>query len=210
MHTPLLVDTSTTFEEYLKRLSKPSKKNYKSTVKKTGHLKFSHIEYDSSLMLEFICLWERQIVYGKHPSWSIPMSAMDALDLTMFQVEHESVVAVHAIEVRDKYAYAHPPLYDKSAPELARYIWFNTIKWCCEHDIDCLDLGGLSGRDWPTLIRERHTIHLRRLKYKWSYVPKDVKDDPDGQPAFYQLRCRCGWKQLAKKNDSCNRCAGRI
>jgi len=210
MHTPLLVDTSTTFEEYLKRLSKPSKKNYRATLKKTEDCTFSHIEYDSGLMYRFIKLWEQQIVYGTHPKWCMPMTAMDRLDLTMFKVENDGIIAVHAIEKCGDYAYAHPPLYDKSNPELARYIWFNTIRWCCESDIKNLDLGGLSGRDWPTLIRERHCNQLRRLKYKWSYVPKDVKDHPESQPAFYQLRCGCGWKQLARKNDSCNRCAGKL
>jgi len=207
MHTPLIVDTSTSFERYIERLSKSSKKNYKATVKRTREYKFSETPYNNVLMYAFIKLWERQIVYGSHPRWSLSMWEMDSLGLTMFKIEKDGIVAIHAIEKCDDYAYAHPPLYDKHTPELARYIWFNTIKWCCDHDVNNLDLGGLSGRDWPTLIRQRHDKSLMRLRYKWSYVPKDVKDNPDSQQSYYQLRCGCGWKQLSlTKNSLCNRC----
>ena len=187
MHTPLLVDTSTTFEKYISRLSKTDKKKYKKNLKETQDYSFERIEYDSKLQKGFIDLWSRQKVYGKHPNWCYTMKQMDALNLTMFAVTKDWVVATHCLEINNNCAYAHPPLYDKSTPELARYTWFNTIRWCCENKIKYLDMGGGSGCDWPTLIKTRHgngTIQ-KRIRYKWAYVPEDVKDNPDTETVRY-------------------------
>ena len=211
MPTPLLVDTSTTFEEYIKRLSRTSKKKYKKNLKETQDCNFSKIEYDSDLMWEFIKLWERQTVYGRKARWVFSKEQMDKMDtLVMFTIERDGIVAVHGIEKCDRFAYAHPPLYSKSSPELARFTWFNTIRWCCENDVDCLDMGGGATCDWPTLIKTRHKeTHVNmKIRYKWSYVPKDVKDNPDLEKRVYQLRCGCGWKQLGLEGDPCKRCGG--
>ena len=155
-------------------------------------------------MWRFIRLWEQQVVFGRHPRWSLSAQDMNKLHLRMFMLDD---IAVHGIEHCGRYAYAHPPLYDKRRrPELARAIWFRTIEWCCNNDVDYLDLGGLAGRDWPTLIRHRR--HFANLQYKWAFVPEDVKRHPEKEPQLYQLRCGCGWKELVGSlSASCSRCA---
>ena len=115
MRTPLLVDTSTSFEDYLKRLSKSSKKKYKAA---RCDLSFNEVPYNQVVMEQFIKLWEKQVVFGFHPKWSVPMSVMNKLNLVMFDI---GGIAIHAIEKCGDYAYAHPPLYDKKN-NIARYI----------------------------------------------------------------------------------------
>ena len=214
MRTPFLVDTSTSFDEYISRLAKTDKKKYKKNLKETGDYTFHHIPYDGGLLRHFIHLWSKQIVYKSfHPNWCYPMEYMDKIKtLKMFKVmKGFEAVGLHFIEHCDDYAYAHPPLYDKKNPELARYMWFNTIKWCCENNIDMLDLDGGSGRTWPALIKARRDfrnggIFVHRTRYKWAYIPKDVKDNPDKEPEYYQLRCSCGWKQAGFNGDRCKGC----
>ena len=207
IRTPLLIDVSTTFENYIGRLSPTDKKKYKSNRIVARDYRFVNIPYDPLLMREFIALWETQTVYGGMPiKWYRPMEFMDALDtLIMFKItRHDEVIGLHCFEKCDDLAYGHPPLYDKSKhPDLARFSWFSMIKYCCESDISYLDMDGGFGRNWRTLLSERHRHEstdpkLLQLKYKWSYVPRDVKDNPDRERAFFEFRCACNWKQLVE------------
>ena len=147
-----------------------------------------------------------------HPHWNVPPEYMDAIEtLVMFKVMRgDEDVALHFIEVCNDYAYAHPPLYDKKNPELARYSWFNIIKWCCENGIGYLDLDGGAHRSWPDLIKGRlhpgNDTFLNRVVYKWAFIPKDVKDNPDNEPVLYQMRCGCGWKYLGDETTKCLGC----
>ena len=209
--TPLLVDTSTTFDAYLSRLSKTDRKKYKKNQKDSEGCVYTQIDYSPRLLRDFISLWEKQIVYGGHPKWCFTMEYMDNINtLVMFKVERKGVEGIHFIERCGNYAYAHPPLYDKSSPELSRFMWFGTIRWCCENGIDYFDLGAGASRTWQQLIGARlhkgNDIILNRIAYKWHFVPKDVKENPIDQLPVYQLRCKCGWKQLGVIGDNCARC----
>lgn len=201
--TPLLVDTSTTFEKYISRLSKTDKKKYKANLKQTTDCSFKQIPYSPKLMRDFVSLWETQPIYGSTlHQWNVSMEAMDAIDtLVMFSVtRNDQVVAIHFIEVCDDLGFAHPPLYDKKNPELARFSWFHTIQWCCENNISFLDMGGGFHNSWSSLIKLRRHEDLYRLKYKWSYVPEDVKQNPDSQKHYFLHICPCGWKQLDERD----------
>jgi hypothetical protein len=215
IRTPLLVDTSTNFELYINRLSKTDQKKYKANQKECMSFSFSEIEYDPTLMHSFISLWVRQKVYGKSIRWYRPIEAMDLIDtIRMFKIEkNNEVVAIHFVELFGDFAYAQPVLYDKArTPEVARFAWFNTIKWCTENAIKYLDLDGGSGRDWQSLVRDRHLNKendalLQKISYKWFYVPEDVKNNPDKELPYLEFRCECGWKSLFKTGDKI-RCDG--
>ncbi len=210
IRTPLLIDVSTTFEEYISRLSLTDKKKFKSNKSITSGYKFDLVQYDPFLMRKFITLWETQTVYGGLPiKWYRPMEFMDALDtLIMFKVSlDDEIIGLHCFEKCDQLAYGHPPLYDKKKfPNLARFSWFSMIKHCCNSEIKYLDMDGGSGRDWRTLLLERHNHEnldprLLHLKYKWCYVPKDVKDDPNKETPYLEFRCSCNWKQLVETGE---------
>lgn len=205
IRTPLLIDVSTSFEEYIDRLSTTDKKKYKSNVKITNGYSFECIEYDPVLMRQFIALWETQTVYGGMPiKWYRPMEFMDSLDtLVMFKVTFNSrIIGVHCFEECGALAYGHPPLYDKNLyPNLARFSWFSMIRFLCCSSIKYLDLDAGFGRDWKALLIERHANRahdkaLYNLAYKWFYVPKDVKDNPEKETPYLEFRCSCNWKQL--------------
>jgi hypothetical protein len=205
IRTPLLIDVSTSFEEYIFRLSVTDKKKYKSNRKITSGYSFECIEYDPVLMRQFIALWETQTVYGgKSIKWYRPMEFMDCLDtLVMFKIVFNSqIIGLHCLEKCGELAYGHPPLYDKNKyPHLARFSWFSMIRFLCESSIKHLDLDAGFGRDWQTLLIERHSnvmhdAELHNLAYKWFYVPKDVKDNPEKEIQYLEFRCSCNWKQL--------------
>jgi len=205
IRTPLLIDVKTSFEEYIDRLSATDKKKYKSNKKNTAEYSFERIGYDPLLIRQFISLWETQTVYGGMPiKWNRSMEFMDLLDtLIVFTITYKNeIVGLHFIEKCNDLAYGHPPLYDKNRhPDLARFSWFSMIKWCCESSINYLDMDAGFGRDWRTLLIDRHTNvtqdqNLSNLAYKWFYVPKDVKDNPQKEVPYLEFRCSCNWKQL--------------
>ena len=205
IRTPLLIDVSTSFEEYLDRLSATDKKKYKSNRKITAQYSFEPIDYDPLLIRQFIALWETQTVYGGMAiKWNRPMEFMDSLDtIKVFKITHiNKIIGIHFIEKCNDLAYGHPPLYDKNQyPDLARFSWFSLIRWCCECSLKFLDMDAGFGRDWRTLLIDRHANamqdqNLRNLAYKWFYVPKDVKDNPQKEKPYLEFRCSCNWKQL--------------
>ena len=198
MRSPLLIDTSTTFEEYKKRLSKPSKKKYNAAMKLGLHCEA--IDYDEELMWEYMRVWARQKVYGGvRPHITMTREKMAALPLQMFKSE----VAVHAIEVYGDYAYAHPVRYDKiENPGAARFMWFKTIEWCCDH-VNYLDMGAGIHSTWKSLVSTRKKYP--QLEYKWAFVPKDVKDNPLNEEDYVVYMCGCGWKQLSSSR-ICQNC----
>jgi hypothetical protein len=203
MRTPLLVDTSTSFEDYLKRLSKSSRKKYKKALKYA--VPWEAVDYDEDIMWRFMEIWSRQTVFGRPVSISMTREKMRSLPLKMFLTEN----AVHCIEIYGKYAYAHQVRYDKvKDPEIARFMWFKTIEWCCGR-VAYLDMDGGSRGKWPDLIRARK--NYPNLRYKWSYVPQDVKDNPEGEKPFIVRSC-CGWKQLRNLSllANCIKCGSQL
>ena len=75
-------------------------------------------------------------------------------------------------------------MYDKKYSEdyLAKYMWFSLIKWAIDNRLLPLNLGG-GCDDWVECIIKRK--EFPNAAYKWLYVPKDVKDNPFSQPAYY-------------------------
>jgi len=45
-------------------------------------------------------------------------------------------------------------------------------------------------------FKQKRQFFLRNLAYKWFFVPKDVKDNPQKEKPYLEFRCSCNWKQL--------------
>ena len=193
LKTPLLVYTNTEFKTYLQSLKKCARKNYKASKGEVWE-----IEYDPSLMREYMSLWKRQTVFGSHPSWGKwPPERIDALETKRLFTNGK---AIQIIEKNGDFAYAHPVLYDKKEPQ-AKQMWFGLIKWCCEGDVNFLDLGGGQYGSWNDILKTRGN---ERHRYKWQYVPKWVKETE--QPDYYRFDCKCGYRTLVLKGEACSHC----
>ena len=158
----------------------------------------------------FMKLWERQEVGGKSPEWAFGIDYFQGQwergRLLVFYASNadDDVLSVHPVEQHGFYVYAHPPLYDKGKhPQLAKFMWFNLMRWACENGIEHVDLGGGSNGTW----RDCAAAHLNGpFQYKWLYVPKDSKRHPDEEPPYVQMRCECGNKQLILGPEPCRDC----
>ena len=205
--TPLLVPVDSTFEEYKKSLSKPAKKNLKTSYKRCSDYQWILVPYDSELTLQFMQLWESQLVFGKHPRWIFGVDHFDRLAksgalVTALVVKGETAHGMHLIEVYGDYAYSQPPMYGKS-DDIGTFMWFRMIEALCESDIKWFDLGGAFHGTWVDLLKDRSDPIL---KYKWRYVPQAVKDNPDSQEPWERLDCSCGAKQIVLHRRGCKWC----
>jgi hypothetical protein len=152
-------------------------------------------------------LWEQQTVFGKKASWQqwTPAKA-EAIGVRVFSAG----IAVQMAEVYDDYVYAWPVLYDKEKyPWVAKFMWFKLIEWCCENDIKYLDLDGGKGKTWRERLMTRQAGE--KAGYKWKFVPKIVKENPNDAPQWIVFVCNCGWKSLSESLSEsfsrCSRCA---
>jgi hypothetical protein len=159
-------------------------------------LSYAETPFDRALVAEWMALWERQTVDGKRPKWrQWTPEKVGQLGAKVFF----SGVALQVLEVCGDYAYAWPVLYDKvKNPWAARFMWFRLIEWCCGK-VKYLDLGGGKRKTWRELLRSRDD------NYKWQYVPRQVKENPEAAPEWRVHHCECGWRTLGA--NSCSRCA---
>ena len=167
------------FEEYLKTLSKPARKNYKHCQKLYGHLGYK--AEDFARVEEFMRLWSQQLVRNKHPEWAFPVGVVrdwyDKKELLVLGCP----IALHFIQKRNGYWECHPPMYDKKNEELGTWMWFQLIKFAIENKLGVLNMGG--GVDnWREMIKNR--ANYPNPKYKWRFVPESVKENPDSQPNY--------------------------
>lgn len=186
VRTPLLVDVSTNWDTYYQSLSRKSKKTYKATMKQFTDLRYEEMkQFDSGLVEQFMSLWEEQLIHGERKKWAFGIGYVEELvqrDIMRCFVAYRGseCVSVHFVEVYNDYVECHPPIYSKTRyPGLAKFMWFNLIKWATREKISFLDLGGGHRGTWPELIRNRH--NHPKLTYKWIYVPENVKQNPDTQ-----------------------------
>jgi hypothetical protein len=126
------------------------------------------------------------------------MSFMTADDL---RARREAVVRLHmeAENVHDYDAvigtFAHPR-YELMAT--GQVFDGEAEVWCCGK-VKYLDLGGGKRKTWRELLRSRDD------NYKWQYVPRQVKENPEAAPEWRVHHCECGWRTLGA--NSCSRCA---
>jgi len=188
--TPFLINVNVpTFEDYIKTLATTGKKNYKYSVKHNQDLNYQQISYDPNLVVFFMNLWENQLIRGECRRWGFSakhihyLASIGVLDLfASFTKSDNTVLSIHFVERFDKYVYCHPPLYDKDSSNkryLAKYMWFNLIKnYINNSQVDWVDFGAGNRGTWVDLIKNREQ-YKDKMAYKWLYVPKNVKENPD-------------------------------
>ena len=196
LYTPLLVETNDdSFDDYIGSLSKTGKKNYKYAEKHNQDLAYSMIEYNAEIINHFMKMWEQQDIRGVKPQWGFNFSFIEFLQKTnvlklfaAFDKETDDPVCIHFVEKYGDYVFCHPPLFDKKKYNdryIAKYMWFNLIKHCIETDTSWVDLGGgpygFRGT-WKDFCMNRK--NHPKVAYKWLYVPKHVKDNPELQKDY--------------------------
>lgn len=136
------------FDDYLKKLSKKARKNYKASRNKNLGVEYDLITYNSEKVGQFMRLWEKQLVQGENPVWAFPLGTVDgwAKDnhLLLFEAKlGRNTIAVHFIQKRDGYWECHPPLYDKALNHryIGKLMWFNLFQYAIENKLGILDMG---------------------------------------------------------------------
>lgn len=177
----LIIETKyNSFEEYLSKLSKAARKNYKYAMKHNANLVYKKTDF--SRVREFMELWTKQLVRGKHPEWAFPIQTVENWYLKGELMVFESNVSLQFIQKRDGYWECHPPLYSKerdSEHYIGKWMWFNLIKYAIENKLNPLNLGGGIDTSWREMIRHRE--EFPNPKYKWTYVPEETKLHPELQ-----------------------------
>jgi hypothetical protein len=159
------------------------------------------VPFDRQQVAEWMALWEKQVVYGKHPKWQ-KWTTPEIFEKHKVRVLFADI-ALQMLEVCGDYAYAQPVLYDKTKyPWVAKFMWFKAIEWCGQNGVKYLDLDGGRGKTWRQKLQAQDGP-----QYKWMYVPKYVKENPDEAPEWKVSVCSCGWRTLGA--DRCSRCASR-
>ena len=189
--TPLIVDTKfPSFNSYINSLSFSAKRNYKWTMKVNKGVKYKEVEYNRDLVNTFMQLWEKQLIRKGNIQWAFPIGHIDDLHkigvLRCFAaIKEQKVIALHFVEDHKGYVECHPPMYDKilySRNYMGKFMWFSLIEYAIENKMGYIDLGGGDRGNWREFIRMR--AQHPRTTYKWAYIPKFTKDNPDLQPRF--------------------------
>ena len=187
----LIIETDTHFGDYLKSLSRHARADYAYVRKHNRDLVYECVPFERSLVQGFMQLWEQQIVRGQRIRWAFGVDYVEELaakdELMLFR---GGDLALHFIQKRSGFWECHPPMYDKQHCKryLAKYMWFNLIKYAMDHQLGPLDMGG-GIDDWREMIRRKEEFPYSR--YKFRYVPVEVQKNPDLQPN-YKLITRDG------------------
>ena len=85
---------------------------------------------------------------------------------------------------------------------LAKYMWFSLINHSINtNDIDFIDIGGGYRQNWKNIVQNRKKYELK-LGYKFMYLPKIIKENPDLEKEYKIIRCaKCHIKILTYLND---------
>lgn len=179
----------TSFAAYIESLSLPARKNWRYAEKHNRDLEYKEVHFDKELCEHFMKLWASQLVRGNPIEWAFGIGHIENIhnygNLKFFVAYKEGKpIAGHFIQKRDGYWECHPPMYDKKYNNryLAKYMWFNLIRWAIENKEMPLDMGGGVDR-WREMISTRE--NYPNPKYKWMYVPEHTKQNPMDEPDYY-------------------------
>jgi hypothetical protein len=208
--TPFLVNTNVnSYEEYIKSLAKTGKKNRQYCVKNNQDLIYNKINYDPNLVSFFMNLWEDQLIRGEKRKWGFPsdyihyLNNLGVIELFAAYLKTDNTVfSIHFVERYNDYVYCHPPLYDKNTSNkryIAKYMWFNIIKHYISNDVHWVDFGAGNRGTWVDLIKNREQ-YKDKMAYKWLYVSKKVKENPD-QELPYIVDKRNNQRKLILKDE---------
>ena len=205
LRTPLIVDVDKTPQEYFKGLTRPAKKNYRTAMKRP--YVFKQIPFDYEMVNNFMKMWSTQIGGG----WQFGPQYFDLMNQREWCVffaglDGRQIAAILPMEKFDDLLYAQPVMYHKGVyPGVAKFMWYSMLTAACASPfIKNVDMGGGFNGAWDDFIRVRKKAP--NFAYKWQFVAKAVKDNPDSQKPWYVQRCRCGWKKLVLDPMSCPNC----
>jgi len=186
---PFFVSTQyNSFDEYVMKLTKSSRWNYKNVRKKYESAVYCEVDraVGKRLLPFFRELWKKQLIRGRPGSGSItsgPRTRFFVLSLD------GAPAMLHLVEYHKNYAYCHMPMYDKILhPELSKLAWFSLIKHMIENTtMKGIDMGGSCGRvdkhkcgghhcnpDFRFIIKNRKL--MVKYEYKFLYLTKLEKD----------------------------------
>jgi len=178
------------FEDYLQSLTIKSRQQYRAMKRRNKGLVYKKIPFDREKVKEFMEMWEHQLIRGNVRRWAFTVDYPEKVEkegrlMCFAAVRGCEELSIQFIENYDGYIECHPPMWDKTKyfkSYLAKFMWFGLIRYAIEHDnMDWIDLGGCSGT-WPEVIKNRKK--WPNNEYKWIYVPKEVRDNPEKQPKF--------------------------
>ena len=188
--TPFLVNVSnTSFSDYISSLAKTGKKNHRYVEKHNTDLTYDRISFNEDIVRFFMGLWQQQLIRGQKRKWGFGpeyvsyLNQKGCLDLFAAYKDDSTVLSIHFVERYANYVYCHPPLYDKETTNkryMAKYMWFNLIKYYIDTPIDFIDFGAGNRGTWKDLVMNREKYY-EKMKYKWLYVPQHVKDNPENE-----------------------------
>lgn len=197
----ILIETNhKSFEDYLAELSRPAYKNYKMAMKRNRDLHYQVVPFDREECKRFMELWEKQLIRGEHRQWAYPVEAVEQWEregrLMCFRaMDGIQPIAYHYILKHVNFWQCEPVLYDKKYSEryLAKYMWFNLIKYAIEHKLQILNMGG--GPDnWHEHIMSRD--QYPNPAYKWMYVPEITKTQVRTTPNYKLIKTADGLQYL--------------
>lgn len=186
----VIIDTNLyTKDEYIKGLSKRGRHEHTLVSKRNADLTYGKPDFDLGKLQRFMELWERQLVRGKPIQWAYPVQTIadwhDKGKLILLEAKKgDETIAMHFLKKEEGFWEAGPPMWDKEHSlqrHLGTYMWFQMVLYGIENKLGIINFGG--GVDsWREMIRTRK--NYTNPKYKWRFIPKSVKDNPDDQPDY--------------------------
>jgi len=213
--TPFLISTKyNNMKEYIQSLSKSSKKNYIFCKKHNNNLEYCEIPIDLDLIKKFITIWSKQLIRGRRNSKLADRGILlewRSLKCFVAKNKKKEIIVLHLVEKQENFYDCHMPMFDKTKYNknyLAKYMWFSLINHSINtNDIDFIDIGGGYRQNWKNIVQNRKKYEFK-LGYKFMYLPKIIKENPDLEKEYKIIRCtKCGIKILTHLNENlCHKC----
>ena len=221
LNNPLILKVSDfgSLGEYISSLSKPARKDFKSTLSRNRNLEYRLIDYDVSLVQDYMDLWCSQpLSNGNFPIWgewnsnSILNSGNDIMLFAGYLGNQD--ISIHFIFRWGNYLYCNAPLYNKELyPGLGKWMWIKLIEYCItDHSIDYLDFVAPEGMStsWHEVVKSRVKSNSSGdFGYKWKFIPRDGKiyttENPNYKIGFCKL-CNSRWVYWDDTRKECENC----
>lgn len=177
-----------TKDSYLKGLSKRARQEYILCSNRNSDLTYREADFDHDTVKRFMELWEKQLVRGQPIQWAYPIETVEQWwnegKLILLEAVKRDTIALHFLKKENGFWDAGPPMWDKqnmNYRHLGTWMWYQMALYGIENKLGIINLGG--GVDkWREMIRTRK--EYTNPKYKWRFIPKSVKDNPDLQPNY--------------------------
>jgi len=183
---------------------------------------------ETPYIMEVVAHWSELIVFAAIKDPENQFTDGQHITEAWENLKLDNILSIQWLEIFRKdpdkvpgYVEAGPPLYNKEKYNkryLAKYMWFNCIKWCInQKNITYFDLGGGFRGSWLNLLEKRNSGgKFEKLRYKWLYVPKEVKNNFKLQPKHKVFTCTssngvdCNQKSIVTEpNEICPHCQGK-